>query len=191
MPNEKKRWLAKIWIGDKVDQPVVVYGESIAKLREAAGKWLEENKPPTFSNASPQDKVQGRRVRYYYQDVVKEPRSPFEEPRGKGWYRISAGPYSTEEGPNDFENVVSHFVERSVVPEKGPNYEEVMVVDGEFQLHLVKTIRREKEETNVHDLLQRGWCLIGIEYEGFVDGNEILISRETKFVLGHPEENAS
>jgi len=192
MPDEPKRWQASIWIGEKADQPVVIYGESLPKLRAAARHWLRENKPLFFGNASPGYEIT-RRVNYGYSDGTKMATPVTQEPLEKGWYWVEGEVdyWYPARGPEDFDSVVSHFVERTMIPEKGPDYQEVAVVEGELQLHLIKTIRRETDGLHVNDLLQRGWHVIALEYSADTDRSGMVSNRRVVFVLGHPEEGAS
>jgi very-short-patch-repair endonuclease len=222
VPDEPKQWQASIWVGEMADQPVIVFGESLAKLRAAASDWLRENKPSFFSNASPEHDETKRPIeRFYYsywdgtnvrigseeawyEPIPVEPEVESEDwlselpkerkLRSEGWYLIRpAGEYSTPEPESfeDFDSMISHFVELAMIPEKGPDYQEVAIMGGELQLHLIKTVWHEGIESYVNDLLQRGWHIIALEYEGRTDERGMLSNRQVVFVLGHPEENAS
>ncbi len=193
MQDEPKRWQASIWIGEKADQPITVYGESLPKLRAAARDWLRENKPLFFGNAPPGYEIT-RRANYAYSDgttLIPISEKPLEE----GWYWVQGSLDGWSYYPDeleDFDSVVSHFVERWMIPEKGPDYQEVAIVEGNLQLHLIKTVRRETVELYVNDLLQRGWYVIALDCEGTTTERGMhLVNRRTVFVLGHPEENAS
>ena len=79
-----------------------------------------------------------------------------------------------------------------MIPEKGPDYQEVAIVEGNLQLHLIRTVRHETKDLHVNDLLQRGWYVIALDCEGTTTERGMhLVNRRTVFVLGHPEENAS
>jgi hypothetical protein len=202
MLEEPKRWQVRIWTGDEVDQPVTICGESIGKLREAVAEWLESNKPTRFGNAHPDYEIT-RRVNYAYSDGINMP--PFREvvntqtkqlerrPLEEGWYwvRGEVDYWSNPQRLRDFGDVISRFIRDAMIVEKGPDYREVVFVDGKFQLHLIRTVQRESKELLVNDMLQRGWYIIGLEYKGNLDRTDQMSSRDIIFVLGHPEENAS
>jgi hypothetical protein len=179
------RWQVKIWIREKLDRSVTIYGETLAKLREVTEEWLRENKPLLF---------RGGDVTYSYSDGTKVP--PYGrpgrregEPLEEGWWWIIGGGWP--EGPKDFDSVIHHFIAQGMIIQKGPDYQDVALVEGDFPLHLIKTIKRESNEREVNDLLYRGWYIIALEYEGKTDYfGERLTDRKAMFVLGHPEENA-
>jgi hypothetical protein len=186
------KWQAKILMGELVDQPKVVYGESLEHLKESAAIWLMQNQPLAFGNASPNHDL-SRRFNYSYSDGTKIPVfSRQTKPLEEGWYGVSGeSRYSTPQRFETFEKVVLHFIEQAIIPEKGPDYNEVALVEGNLQLHLIKTIKRESEELQVNDMLQRGWYIIAVEYKGrTIDYSEQLVDRKASFVLGHPEEYA-
>jgi hypothetical protein len=161
-----------------MDQPVTIYAESHAKLREMVRQWLNDNKPLLFGNASPSYEIT-RRVNYSY------------SPEGWRWVKGDADDWVPPQQLWDFDGVVNHFVEEAMIVEKGPGYQGIVIGD-ELQLHLVKTIKRESDERRANDMLRRGWCIIGLEYKGSTDwGDRNLVERRVIFVLGHPEENAS
>ena len=196
MSGELRHWQTKIWIGEKFDQPVTLHAESLIKLQTMAAAWLKENKLLEFGNASP-DYEFSKRVNYAYSDGTRKAAFPLRsfwrgETLEEGWHYVEgAHPSSLPTHADDFEHVVEHFVRHAMIPEKGPDYKEVALVEGNLQLHRIKTIRREKEEIQVSDMLQRGWYIIALEYEGKTDYlGERLVSRKAVFVLGHPEENA-
>ena len=198
MTDNTQRWQTKIWIGEKVDEPVTLYGKSLKNLEEVATTWLRENKPQAFGNAPPEFDL-SKRFNYAYSDGTKVPAFPLgkflageAEPLDEGWYGVSgASGYPWLDHFKDFEEVVSHFIEHSLIPEKGPDFKEIALVEGNLPLHLIKTIKRESKELQINDMLQRGWHIIAIEYSGrTTDYSEKLVERKATFVLGHSEENA-
>jgi hypothetical protein len=197
MTNEPKHWQARIWIGPKVDQPITVYGESLAQVREAATVWLRENKPSDFGNAPPEFELSSR-VNYGYSDGTRQPVFPLSHfGKGRkldeGWYCVKGkSPYSSPDHLADFDGVVSHFVSGALILEKGPDYREIPLEEGKLPLYLIKTIRRETDTLVVNDLLHRGWYIITLEYEGSQEYPEgKVVSRKTILLLGHPEERAT
>lgn len=196
MSGKHKHWQARIFTGEKVDQPAFVYGESLAELRTAAAAWLRENKPLEFGNASPGYEL-SRRVNYSYSDGTRKPVFPISsflrgETLEEGWYYVEGDkPYSSPERLADFDEVIEHFTRNALIPEKGPDYKEIPLVEGNLPLHLIKTVRREENELRVNDFLQRGWYIISLEFEGEGDYRDQLVNRKTVFILGHPEERAS
>ena len=46
---------------------------------------------------------------------------------------------------------------------------------------------REAEEFTLNDLLQRGWQILALEYQGEVSKTGELTNRKASFVLGHAD----
>jgi len=114
------RWKATIWIGKKADQPVTVYGESLAKLRAVVSDWLRKNKPLFFGNAPPGYEIK-RRINYAYLDGTKTGMA-------EGWYYVHGGYSGPPKRLEDFDSVISHFVGTAMIREKEPpNYQEIEV----------------------------------------------------------------
>ena len=196
MSSKPKHWQARIFTGEKLDQPTFVYGESLDELRVAAAAWLRENKLLEFGNAPPGYEL-SRRVNYAYSDGTRKPVFPLssflrEETLEEGWYYVEGGkPYSSPQRFADFDEAIGHFTRNALIPEKGPDFKEIPLVEGSLPLHLIKTVRREENELRVNDFLQRGWYIISLEFKGERDHRDQLVNRKTLFVLGHPEERAS
>jgi len=71
------------------------------------------------------------------------------------------------------------FIRYALMPEPGPDYREILIVNGSLQHHLVRTIRREEDAGWVNHWLSSGWRLLSIE---------TTPKRPIMFVLGHPEK---
>lgn len=113
-------WKARIWIGKKADQPVTVYGESLAKLRAAVSDWLRKNKPPFFGNAPPGYEIT-RRINYAYLDGT-------ETGMAEGWCYVHGGYSRPSKRLENFDSVITHFVRIAMIREKEPpNYREIEI----------------------------------------------------------------
>jgi hypothetical protein len=193
MTAKPRRWQIRIRTGGRFDQPVSIYAESLSELPIIAGNWLRENPPLDFANIPTNDV--SKSVAYGYSDGTRQPVLPLEHfLEGKtleeGWWCVT-GEFGYPEKLKDYDELIEHFVEHGIVPEKGPDYQEMPFVEGQLPLHQIKTIRRESEELQVNDMLQRGWHIIALEFEGETDYiGEKLVRRKAIFVLGHPEERA-
>ena len=185
-----KQWRATILFGQDASESAAVYGESLTALRENARAWLRDNKPAFFRNGI---------VTYFYSDGTFPTTGPAISEKYRfleeGWYRedelrerhLSFSSHKIE----GFEAAIVEFTENVLVPYKGPEYQDIAVVDGVLQSYLIKTVRRETDESTANELIRRGWHMISIGYAGTVDyyGREV-VSRTPLYVLGHPEENA-
>jgi len=187
-----KQWQATIHYGNTAEakDTTIVYGSTLVSLRHEALSWLQEHQP-TFLRRGP--------VTYLYSDgTYPAPSARWEGPKGplsQGWYKeehARQGKYAFAALPfTSFKEVIADFVVYHLVPEKGPDYEEKLLIDGVIQLHLVKTLWRESDEAVANWLIQRGWHLLALDQQGIVDSDlHQLISKQTIAVLGHPEENA-
>ncbi len=59
--GEKRRiWQANLYIGTNEDEPITLYGESIADLRNHVAQWIISNEPEKFGNASPNYEITKR-----------------------------------------------------------------------------------------------------------------------------------
>lgn len=194
--DKPKRWQTRVWIGEMYDEPVAVYGESLADLVKAAGEWLRENKPIRIGNAHPSHEL-SQRVNYRYLEGASLPPREWymhEEPSA-GWYYVHGAENSASpKYLGDIDETTAHFLKEALIIEKGPDYVEVpLYKKGELDLSRVKTVQRVKETLEVNDLLQRGWQIISLEYEGEKTSGlyeDEVVKRRTVFVLGHSEENA-
>ena len=178
----RRQWQAEVWIGDETDaRPMLFYGETLAALRESAAAWLLANRPPRFCHALEyRDRSPGA-DRYL-------PEMPWKlEYLDAGQGRIHLKHEMRYSGAHeeDYDAIVYRFVQSYMLPEKGPDYEDPLVVDDQVQHHRIRTIRREGNEHLATNYVKRGWMLLE---------NEILadppLSRTVRFVLAHPEEEA-
>ena len=111
------------------------------------------------------------------------------EPLAEGWYYFPSGVYAQPQRMESFEDAVAHFAERSIRPVLGPDYVHVpLVVDSDTRYHLIQQVQRVSESDAVNDYLQRGWTIIGIEYEGGpAPRGEGLAYRKATFILAHAD----
>jgi hypothetical protein len=191
--EETKVWQTRIWTGKKYETPITIDGISLVNLRDNAQNWLRKNHPLDFSSASPSSSRSGR-VSYVYSDGTLMPALPLDDfYKGKildeGWYYIEYGS-GRPRHLNNYDEVIKHFVEQSLIYEKGPDYKEIPLVESEVPLHMLHSVKHESDEDKINDMLQRGWLIIAIEFDGSTTYDEKLVKRHAKFVLGHVEENA-
>lgn len=188
--NEPKIWQSTIWIGTNYDQPVVISANSLANLPVEIEKWLKENPPTDFSNSSPNSDIR-KRVSYFYSDGTLQPAFPIDAKTLEGgWYSIS-GEFGHPQRLENYAKAIEDFVSHYFLIEKGVDYKEIPLTESGFPPHLVKTVRRVSDVTKTNDMLQRGWYILALDFEGKMDYyGEKMMNRTTIFVLGHPEENA-
>jgi len=201
MSDELKRWQVSVWIGKDMDQPVTIYGDSIDELQHAVGNWLRKNDFTRLGNAHPDYEIT-RRFNYAYSDPQSAPlyrkfldakeHKWGQESMPEGWYWVQGDTdyWHDPQRLNDIESLITHFVHDAMIIEKGPDYQEVALTESNFPLHLISTVKRESKELLVNDMLQRGWYIVGLEYESEQDRTHQMTSRKIIFVLGHTEQNA-
>lgn len=189
----KKNWKATIWHGRDLEAVAEVFGESIEDLRQSASSWLAESEPNDFSSVSSLSEY-SERSEYGYSDGTRVPNSLMggSEPLPEGWYYFPPGVFGKPELLDSYGDAVAHFIERSIRPSTGPDYKHIpLVVDSETRYHLIKRVRRISETPSVNDHLQRGWTIIGIEYEGGpAPKGEGLAYRKATFILAHADQTA-
>ncbi len=202
MPAQSKRWQTRIDIHEEdadadiderpIHEIIYVYGETIDRLRQAVRAYLIARKPRCFSNIG--DHIVGY-FEYYYHEVTTNG-SKEEE----GWLLYDTELISGQrqgdienspEKMESFEEVVEHFVQIALIPEKGPSYQSKALVGRDIRLPLLERILREAEEYPVNDLIQRGWHIIALEYKGELSLTGELTNRMAVFVMGHPEVQAA
>lgn len=202
MSPSPKHWQATLWIGPKDDQPITFYGASHAMVRSAVAAWLHEHKPKDVWN-TPAKHDSHHRLHYFALENVRVPKvfSPwFEDVADNNdsneheyitvWsYNRGRWDDNLPNRLNDFDALVQHVLSTALIIEKGPEHQEIALVDGAFPLHLVKTVRREQDEQRANDLLQRGWYLLTLEGTEQRTGRTST-KRAVVFVLGHSEPNA-
>lgn len=130
MSIEIKRWKTEIWLKNQ-DQPMTIYGESLASLKQATRSWLLENQPLTFSNASPHYSIPKQQKSYLYSDgnqtipIFSIYSSTEQKILDEGWYRLEGNklfpqPVLLE----NFAQVITCFVEEDMIIETGPEYKQ-------------------------------------------------------------------
>jgi hypothetical protein len=214
-----RQWQATIEVADQPlrylgSEEKCIYGETVDTLLTAVRTSLLESKPQYFSNRG--DHVTGR-FQYYYSDgeltrgvLIEEMECQPEDlnilPKktrlAKGWWcrELVATPDSVSveqfveyslRWMESFEQAVHHFIKWAIIPEKGPDYQARGSNGCKLRPHLLKGVLREKEENVVNDLIQRGWYVIALEYQGTLSIKEELVNRHTVFVLGHEDLEAA
>lgn len=191
--EKSKVWQTKIWTGKKYEIPITVYGSSLVNLRDNAQKWLIENPLLDFCNASPSSSTSNR-VSYVYSDGTLQPALPLADfynnkTLDEGWHYVNYG-FGRPRRLGSYDEVIKHFVKETLIFEKGPDYKEIPHVENDIPLHFFHSIKRETNEDKINDMLQRGWLIIAIEFDGSTSYDDKLVKRSAKFVLGHTEENA-
>lgn len=178
MAESIQRWQTRIWIGSKIDQPVTIFGASLDDLRQGVQRFLEQEQPTFFSNASPN--YQGTRRTSYL--LTNETQSS--EPPGWYWLDDRLGPSRL----NSFQTVVRHFLGAMLI-EHGPAYEE-RAEWRHHPLHRIRALLRlecqsVRDWLCVEEYLQDGWCVLR---GGFLasDKREEVILKKRTLLLGHP-----
>ncbi len=198
-----KRWKATIEVGENWVSTITgyKYGESLSHLLSSTCIYLKANKPLYFTNGG--DQIAGI-YRYFYFEKTKTP-VEFLKPENRnleeGWWYdrqdlITGNPLYTQrqydpERLENFEAAVEHFLKCAIIPEKGPDYQSIALVEKNLQLPLLEKILREDNDHPVNDLIQRGWHIIALEYNGEASITGDLINRKAVFVMGHPEVRAA
>jgi hypothetical protein len=121
-----KIWQTTIWL--KESDPVTLYGETQAELRTAVAAWLAQWQPTRFSNAPDDYLVQRRIMHYFYSDGWLEMNVDLygrREILTKGWYYKTA--WMLYEPPHYLgpqSAMITHFVEKGLLIEPGPDHQE-------------------------------------------------------------------
>ena len=186
---------------------VTIYGETVDELQENVCSYLTQQRPSYFENDS--DHIAGY-VAYAYSDGINPPPRDWREINAfwdddfkeqKGWWfysrRLAAGRLKYDESHIcpffvcSFEEALENFFWRAFIPRKGPAYQSRSIVGKQLQLPLLEAVLREAEEFTLNDLLQRGWQLFALEYQGEVSKTGELTNRKASFVLGHADLRAA
>jgi hypothetical protein len=192
MANTRRQWQAAIRykVEEDTEQMALVHGASLVALKAEALTWFREQQPKSFQRG---DFV------YFYSDGKTYPLLRFKPDADapsfleEGWFLDEYNlhtPLNSQRFPN-FEAATADFVEKHLIPEPGPEFQDALAPDGAFQLHLVRTIHRVANEKVANTFLQRGWRLLALDAHAEMDyfGKDIA-HRSTVYVLGHPEEQA-
>jgi hypothetical protein len=189
MADRSRYWQAGIWFGQELDEMVLIFGNSLATLRAAARTWLLAEQPPAFSGTG----LRHRRSLYLCGNEIAEAPGYPGQALDRGWQWIGkTEPHGMgRKRFPDFEHAVSVFLAQDLIPWPGPDYLTPRFDTDAPPLHLVKTIRRERDTDAVNDFLRRGWFAIGVEYIGRHDHHgQQLLDRRAQIVLGHFEDAA-
>jgi len=186
---------------------VSIYGETVDELQQNVRNYLMQHRPSYFVNDG--DHITGH-VTYAYSDGINPPPGDWREKNAfwdddfkeyKGWWfysrRLVAGHLRLDEGHicpffvGSFEEALDSFFRRAFIPRKGPDYQSQAMVEKQLQLPLLESVLREAEEFTLNDLLQRGWQIFALEYQGEISKTGVLINRKASFVLGHADLQAA
>jgi hypothetical protein len=168
---------------------IVIFGDTLASLRTAARTWLASAQPPAFSGTAPR---QHRSLYLYGNEISEVPGYPGQH-TDHGWQWIGRmEPYGVRRKRfPSFEHAVSAFLAQDLIPWPGPDYVAPTFDTASPPLHLVRTIRRERDTDVINDFLSRGWFVIGVEYIGRHDHHgQQLLDRRAQVLLGHFEDSA-
>ncbi len=187
----------------EVTYSICIYGETVHDLREKVRDYLTQQQLTYFANDG--DHIAWRVV-YAYSNGINPPPHEWREKEvfsdddfreHKGWWfhswRLVSGQLKFDKHYlcpffiGSLEEAVDDFLLRAFIPRKGPDYQSPAMVDQQLQLSLLETVLREAEEFTLNDLLQRGWQILALEYQGEVSKTGELTNRKASFVLGHAD----
>jgi len=183
MTDIARRWQFQFQIGEHDSSPTVVYGQSLLDLKEQIS-----NKIKVLNSTYFRDLKDRYSVFFYSDGSYKAPSIKFERSPSphateefrileEGWYeRASKLSFSKCRDINDA--IATFLSSSSFIPEKGPDYQDIAIVDGILQLHLIRTVRTESRDDIVNALLKRGWYILAKNVEA------------ESFTLGHTEQDA-
>ena len=120
MGENLRVWQSKIWYGNLIDDSVTVYGYDLCAIQDAARDWLNEYRPLTFANTSPIEN--NPRCMTYAQKTNSE----------SVWVLLDEVVSSLP--PKEFlsfNDAVLHFINRSIIPTKGPDYQRYQQIEDE------------------------------------------------------------
>lgn len=205
VPAKTKRWQTRFEISNTynyVPNPQTIYldAETLDSLLIEVRFYLLGKKPLYISNGG--DHIVGRMIYFYVDGRTRSPFFSEYDARGRqeGWWckreRMAAGRIvsSPEEVPlhlESFDNAVQHFTRYAIIPERGPAYQSKAIVGDDMRLPLLEKVLREGDEHPINDLIQRGWHIVALEYQGEQSMNGELMNRKAIFVMGHPEMQAA
>jgi hypothetical protein len=208
MPNLSKQWEVRFLIGlsrdsddDDLDSVYIahLYGETVEALRQEVCAYLKEHEPNYFETFG--DHISGLKC-YMLSDGEIDPpgdwpMDPEAFRQSEGWWVFSKKLTSGQETKDDerlfpsflgdLECAVENFIETAFIPQKGPDYQSLGMVDNQLQLPLLEAVVREAEDYLLNDLLRRGWQVLALEYKGEVSRIGELTNRKAIFVLGHAD----
>jgi hypothetical protein len=186
---------------------ICLYDETVDELRAEVCAYLKAHQLSYFDNYG--DHVIGRKMYAFsngkralpreWEVAMKEGKESYKESfkQQEGWWVFSTQlvsgyekldeilPYPAYLG--NFEDALEDFLNSSLIPRKGPDYQSRAMVHHQLQLPLIESVLREGEEYLLNDLLQRGWHILALEYQGDVGKTGELINRKATFVLGHAD----
>jgi len=186
---------------------VGLYERTVNDLKEQVRDYITQCRPYFFANTG--DHIAGH-VEYIYSDgiaspprswTVQEALSEGEFKAQKGWWfyarRLVAGRQKLDPDHlypfflGSLQEAVEHFFVRAFIPRKGPDYQSRAMVEEQLHLPLLESVLHEAEEFTLNDLLQRGWQILALEYQGEVSKTGELTNRKASFVLGHADLDAA
>lgn len=189
-------WQGTFWHGFNLEHEVTLYGETLTDLTSAVEAWFVENTPAHFSSVRPGTASSETRE-YAYSDGTQNIRAlarrqSFEDKAlDAGWYYFPPGLYARAQLLGDIAAAARHFTAGSLDIRRGPDYQNPeFVTEPNIPLHQIREVKRTADDGLANVLLNRGWFIIGTDYEGNVGHNYAIANRKTIFILGHTEEGA-
>lgn len=187
MTPSSKQWQVTIRLDREKEEVGTVYGSTFPQLQENVAAWLRETRPVYFTC--------GKKVFLYSDGTYPTNEFRLRDENGgsklkEGWYREDQVRGNNNFFPSyplkTFEVAVTEFVNGQLVPQKGTEFQDLPIMDGKLQLHLLKTLKEVQGESKVNDYLNRGWYIVSIDQVGNMESKSVT----SLFVLGHPEQAA-
>ena len=187
MPLKAKRWKTEIWLEDQ-SHPIIIYGDSLASLRQAAKAWLLEYRPLAFSNTFANYTIPDQRKKYLYSDGTRDLplfslySSTEHKVLNTGWYRLQGDAlFPQPVRLDDFAQAVNSFVEKDLIAAAGPEYKQ-----GEQKRDPSCAMRLAAHPVLLAAAvgLWAAFCYLAIPIYGGSEKNFVLASSNMLAVLG-------
>lgn len=179
----RKHWQTTIYHGIQLNHEEILYGESLDDLRNSVTTWLLSHQPEQFTNTLHTGRAFKTRITATYSDGTKQPvGSGNESPLALGWHYVR---HRSVYGPYDLDHVVQ-VVSGELIQQRGPDYREFAMVESDFPMAMVRSIRKVSHMEDVEDMMQRGWYIARmLVHRDPCDGDY------SSFILVHPERDAA
>lgn len=197
MDFAEKIWTASIWINHPEEEKIF-FGSSLDDLRGKVAIWVINNKPNELATVSSDDEITRKYV--YRRASEKEPLNPpssflysDEEPITSGWVGADCGSRSLTDNEHyqSIEVLVNHLISSSLRIKKGPDWKDIEIIENDFPLYLIRSVKRVHDEDTLNDHLQSGWYLLSIDWSSNEGYEGRLESKFSEYVIGHTEDNAT
>lgn len=192
--SDKKTWKSTVWLGDN-EEPKVFFSETLNEMRSKVFSWASESEPSYLSNADSNYEITRRYT--YARATEAKPLKPgaslFDEEESvitSGWIGVGdSSSWSSYDHFKSIEDLAYHLATSKLKIRKGPDWKEIKIVENKIPLHLIKAVKRIKDEDNLNDHLQSGWYILSIDFEGGMSMDGRLDSKKSEYVVGHTEEH--